>query len=329
MAILVAYDLKYLWKNWRALIKRVDFWLVISAIVAIYLMRDIYFTNISNANRTPVSVVLSFITPHVSTPNLLFVYTKELVLYLTNNSPYLVYLWLLGVCSILLVKNNYLNKKYLFTYFVSAGVFLIFCLGYIVKETPLQSGSLIRYTAMTMFLIPQMFTNIIIKIPRQINTALIIILFILSGYFFKLTMTPVPLIEKFTLSTGSYSVALSQFSSLAENTLEITGGDSRILIADDFSHAISNKEYEGIVVRYFLMFNSVGGQYRTKAEYLFNLVEKYHPDYILLLTYDNTYDHCENILTEGHNYLIKVDQVYNPDEMKCVFSKDGIVDLSK
>ncbi len=334
IAVLIGYDIKFLLKNWRALIKRADFWLVISAIVTIYLMNNIYFTNIINVNRTPVAIVRSLITPNISTLNIstlnsLLVYTKELVLWLTRNSPYLVFLWFLGLCSILSVKNNFSNKKYLFTYFVSAGVFLIFCLGEIIKQNPLQSGSLIRYTAITMFLIPQLFNYIIIKVPRQITTASLIILFILSGYFFIKTMTPVPLYDKFTLSKGSYSEYFSNYSSLAENTLKITGEDSKILIADDFSHAISNKEYDGIVVRYFLMYNSVGGQYRTLAINLLRLVTKYDPDYILLLSYANTFDHCENIMTEGHNYLIKVDTIDDPDATECIFSKAEIVDLSK
>jgi hypothetical protein len=76
-------------------------------------------------------------------------------------------------------------------------------------------------------------------------------------------MTPMSLNRRFELNTGSYSVWLPEYSAIAENALKISGGDAKILIADDDpeSNRAGNMVTPAIYIRYFLMNNSVGGQY--------------------------------------------------------------------
>ncbi len=327
--LFVLYDFKFLLDKWNILVRRIDFWFVFAIVVTLYLMRFYYFTvTLSVGNNTPINdlYIPSFTSLHSS-----LVYAAGLISWLVNRSPYLIGMWLLGLFSVFVVNKQLHNKSYYYVYWVSFGVLISYCIIYIINQSDLASGSLVRYCAIVMYLIPLMFTYGKFEFSRTNSLALATVLFILSCYVFVKTMTPMPLYEHFSLSTGSYSVILKKEYKIAEETLKITGADARILIADDFlkEDLLGNMYLEAIFVRYFLMFNSVGGQYMTTRENLYDYGLEQNADYILLLSYANTYDHCEKILVSDHNYLIKIDKSKSYDLSTCVFSNNMIFDLSK
>ena len=84
-----------------------------------------------------------------------------------------------------------------------------------------------------------------------------------------------------------------------------------------------------IYVRYFLMYNSVGGQYRTTRSGFVKKIASSKPDYILLLSYENSYKDCSQLLTEGHDYLIQIDYKTFGKAEGCVFSDYPIIDLTE
>jgi len=139
-----------------------------------------------------------------------------------------------------------------------------------------------------------------------------------------------PLYEPFSLSTGSYSVVLKKEARIAEKALTIAGDKARILIADDFLNdkLLGNKYMDARFVRYFLMFNSVGGQYMTTTDKLYEFALEQNADHILLLSYANTFDSCEKMLIEGHNYLINIERNKPLDLDGCFFLGDEVFDLS-
>lgn len=329
MVVYIVYDLKFLLNNLWVLMKRADFWLIITLIVVMYMMRFNYFTTIlKTGSNTPIT---DLYLPNFSSLYDSLSYAIKLTSWLIDKSPYLVGMWFLGICSVFLVEKQGSNKGYYFIYWISITVVLSYCIVYLINQSDLSSNSLARYCAVIMYLVPLMFSYIGINLSPTKCIVVMTVLFLLLGYFFIKTMTPMPLYEKFTLSTGSYNVVLKKESRIAEETLRISGDSSRILIADDFSNnnLLSNMYIDAIFVRYFLMFNSVGGQYIMTTEKIYEYSLSQNADYVLLLSYANTFEHCEKIFIEDHNYLIKTDRHISYSVDECIFSKNVILDLTK
>lgn len=325
----IFYDFNLLLKNWDVLTRRADFWLVLAIVAALYFMRFYYFAFVlKTGSDTPINDLYS---PRFSSLYSTINYAVELIYWLVNRSPYFVGMWILGAFSVFVVNRNRLDKTYYYVYWISFFVVFIYCVIYIINQSDLTSGSLVRYCAIVMYLIPLMFTYIEIKLSRVKSFGLIAALFIMSGHIFIKTMTPMPLFERFSLSTGSYNVILKKESKIAEKTLEISGDAARILIVDDFSNDVllGNMYLDAIFVRYFLMFNSVGGQYMISPDNLYDYALSQSADYVLLLSYTDTFDHCERILAGDRNYLIKINGVESFSADECIFINDIIFDLSK
>ncbi|MBE0683400.1 MAG: hypothetical protein IH589_15950 [Anaerolineales bacterium] len=325
----IFYDLYLLLKNWGVLTRHAEFWLVLAVVTALYFMRFYYFAFVLKiGSDTPINDLYS---PRFSSLYSTIDYAVELIYWLVNKSPYFAGMWILGALSVFVVKKNRMDKTYSYVYWISFFVVFIYCVLYIINQSDLTSGSLVRYCAIVIYLIPFMFIHIEIKLSRVKTFGLVATLLIVLSYVFIKTMTPMPLFEQFSLSTGSYNVILKKESRIAEKTLDISGDAARILIVDDFSNdaLLGNMYLDAIFVRYFLMFNSVGGQYMISPNYLYDYALSQSADYILLLTYTNTFDHCERMLVEDHNYLIKINGVESLSTDECVFVNDIIFDLSK
>lgn len=331
----ITYDFKFLLNYKKVLIKRVDFWVVILAVVAIFQARSFYVSYTLHLQSIP-SVSQLVPTQSVMDPTIssFYIYTKELFFWMIEKTPYLVGLWFLGILSVLKIKSIDDKKKFLYIYFLAAGLFFSFCMGYIIKQRSLLSGSLIRYTAITMYLSPLIFTYISIKISKKKAFISTIVLSIGLGYFVFRALIPIPFFQAFTLSTGSYKVYLQQSSDFAKNVLSITGDDAKILIANDSlidgNKQIGNMDLNTIYLRYFLMYNSVGGQYkRNNLDTFSNIMSQEKPNYILLLSYSGVFDDCENIFNNEHSYLIKLNGDEQDYEDGCVFSQSVIYDVTK
>ena len=129
---------------------------------------------------------------------------------------------------------------------------------------------------------------------------------------------------------GSYSSPLEEFSNLAERILSITGNDSRIIIADDTQGGavMQNMNTPAIYIRYFLMYNSVGGQYLIPTGKFLQFAQRKSANYLLLLSYENSFSECANLFDEGHNYLIELDNDMTIIDDACLFSEEDIYQLS-
>jgi hypothetical protein len=83
-----------------------------------------------------------------------------------------------------------------------------------------------------------------------------------------------------------------------------------------------------IILRYYISNNSVGQQYRFPVQDWYPYMKEVNPDYILVYTYDNYWEGCNNILEEGHTYLIKNSELspqYQREE--CFFGIENIKEL--
>lgn len=220
--------------------------------------------------------------------------------------------------------------------------FLIFIVAYVNKQYPLLSGSLIRYTSLAMYLVPTLFAYPNYRIPARLlgnsqpqdikllRTISISILMFIIVYLlnYKIYRTA-PVNNDVFFVKGSLTQAMPYPSSLAQKVISIVDEDSKILIADDKlkSKLVDNLNQTSIWTRYYLMNNSVGGQYRTSIDGLIPIAEKYNADYILLISYENIYPNCEGLLVGGKDYLIALDKELTIANSVCPFSKNTIYDL--
>jgi hypothetical protein len=144
-------------------------------------------------------------------------------------------------------------------------------------------------------------------------------------------MWPLPLKEKFSLSNGTLHSVLTKYDQYAERIVGNTGPEARVLIADDIpGETITNMNVPAIFIRYFMMYNSVGSQYAKPTNNLYDYAKENSADYVLLLSYGDSFDHCEEILTTEHDYLIDISEgSTNLDPQDCIFSSFEIYDLGK
>jgi hypothetical protein len=124
---------------------------------------------------------------------------------------------------------------------------------------------------------------------------------------------------------------MTKYDQFARRVIDITGSDARILIADDIpGEKITNMLVPSIFIRYFMMYYSVGSQYTKPTSSLYDYAKENNSDYILLLSYANSFDHCEELLTAEHDYLIDISEESIPLETEeCFLSSFDIYDLGE
>ncbi len=83
-----------------------------------------------------------------------------------------------------------------------------------------------------------------------------------------------------------------------------------------------------LYIRYFIMYNNVGGQYRTTVDNMIPYAYENDADYILLLTYDNSLDICNHLFTNGRDYLLQLPQNIVIEDNQCIFDESMVYDLS-
>jgi len=337
--VVIIYDLKYLIKEWKRIIQTPTF---IFSLLILFLFWGSYINfNISKlGSYSLVTGVESFVQPSDFSLFSYVLYVKDLIVKLLNHSRYVTILWGIAVFSIVFVKNPLKNKRFIYAYILTIIGFLFFIFAYINKQYPLLSGSLIRYTSLVMFLIPSMFAypnyHISTKLlgsaqPQDIKTLRtisisILVCVVIYLFNYKIYRTA-PVNHDVTLVGGSLVDGMPYHASVAEKALSIAGDDSRILIADDRLNVdlVDNLNQTAIFIRYFLMNNSVGGQYRSTVDGFLQVAEEYEADYILLLSYDNIFGGCENLLERGKDYLIALDNDYIAiEENVCPFTENDI-----
>jgi len=329
IGVLVLYDWNFLSENIRILVRRKSFWLSILIIGILWIMRFVYFSNIGGVTISE-EVDSSFLfSMQSATINSLIEYLVDLLEYMIRGTPYFLGLWWLTLCSILFVKE--INKKYIFIFSSAILIFLIPVASYLMRQPDLQSGSLSRYSAMVMYLFPLAISYVHIE-PNRLKKITSIIIFSIVLFFVSLNVVwPMQLKEKFSLSDGTLQSEMTKYAKFAERVVKITDPNARILITDDFPNkTITNMLVPSIFIRYFMMNNSVGSQYTKPTSSLYDYAKENNSDYILLLSYANSFDHCEELLTTEHDYLIDISEDSIPlVPEECFLSSFDIYDLGE
>ncbi|MCJ7658757.1 MAG: hypothetical protein MUO67_06370 [Anaerolineales bacterium] len=329
IGVLSLYDWKFLSENFRILVRRKSFWLSILGISILWIMRFVYFSNIGGASISEEIDSSFLFSIQSASINSLIEYLVDLLEYMIRGTPYFLGLWWLTLCSILFVKE--INKKYMFIFSSAILIFLIPVASYLMRQPDLQSGSLSRYSAMAMYLFPLAISYVHIESNRFKKITSIIIFSIVLFYVSLNILWPMPLKEKFSISNGTLRSAMTKYDQYAELVVNLTGQDARILIVDDLSgEMITNMNVPAIFIRYFMMYNSVGSQYQKQTNNFYDYAKENYADYALLLSYDTSLDHCEELLTVGKDYLINIRaESINSDPDECIFSSFDIYDLGE
>lgn len=342
--VVLIYDFRYLKVGWKSIIRTPAF-IVCSLLLLLLGGLFIRYQTTTMESHTFTTGVSAFFQSSKLSLVSYFTYAKELLLKLFNFSRYVTVLWTISMISIVFVKKPFRNKGFIYSYLLTFFGFLIFVLAFINKQVSLTSGSLIRYTSLVMFVIPAVFAYSDYHVPSKllgktykkedINTLRIILIsmltFVVVFLFNHKLIKVAPKGIDFQFVTGSFISTMSKQYKLAQKALSIVEEDARILITDDYFQAniAMNQNQAAIFVRYFLMENSVGGQYRTTLEHLIPYAEQFQADYILLLTYDNSFANCENLMEAGKDYLISLGKEIVPEDNVCLFSDNTIYELSE
>jgi hypothetical protein len=326
IGIFALYDWKFIYGNFQSLIKKRNLWIAIASISILCILRFIYFANIDSGNHEMAASGAVFDLPSISiTPSL--EYLVGLLQYLIRETPYFLGLWWLTLSSIFFVKEK--NKQYFFIFSSCLLIFLIPVISYFMTQRSLDSDSLLRYSAIVMYLFPLAISFVHISNDQWKAAASILILSVIAFYVFLNILWPLPLTEKFSLVDGTYQSGLAKYSKFAEKVTDITGPDAKILIADDLpGETTTNMLTPAIYIRYFMMDNNVGSQYQTQTIELYDYAVDHHADFILLLSYANFFANCEPWFTTDHDYLIYISRGnINLEPEDCVFSPFEIIDL--
>lgn len=328
VAAWIVYDYKFILQERKSLIRRWDLWMVILTICALFFM---HFSYINTHLNFPDSMAYDkLINPVLTSLSASMAYAKRMVIFLIKKNPYLLGLWIFVLCLLfLLSKRNFNSRQFIFINLVSVGIILFYSVIYILNQLSLSSGSLVRYTGIILYLFPLMVTYIPLRISPKMIWPILSLSLLIAGYFMYQTIAPTILNNNFRLSTGSYRERLAKYSNLADEILNITGTDARILITEEVEGlSFTNMYIPAIYIRYYMMTNSVGGQYMwLTREQMADHAKQYDADYILLLSYKNTFENCEDVFMNGHTYLIKLDSPIDTSIEQCPFKKGAIVDF--
>jgi len=174
-----------------------------------------------------------------------------------------------------------------------------------------------------------MVTYIPLKISPKMIWPIVSLSLLIAGYFMYQTIAPTIRNNNLRLSTGSYQERLAKYSDLADEILKITGRDARILITEEVEGlSFTNMYTPAIFIRYYMMTNSVGGQYMwLTREQMADYAKQYNADYMLLLSYNDTFENCEDVFVKDHTYLIKLNRPVDASTDGCPFTKKEIVDF--
>jgi len=336
------YDIKYWYRNWKKIILNPKFFIVIIILIAIWFLHINYQSTLKQDFQFSSGVSIFFRTK--SRPFISFVnYAKQVFELLIIRSFHLSVLFITSILLILMIDKPLKNREFLFIYFLTIGIVFKFVFAFINRQAGLESESLIRYTSVVMYLVPLLVNKMHFskqqRLLRGISTndmdhfsmvMISILIFISFSVLNSIKNQSLIFQRGINIVQGTYREPLKEFSDLADKVLAITGEDARIIIADDANGGIlmHNVNAPTIYVRYFLMYNSVGGQFRKPIGEFLQFAKAKSPDYILLLSHENSFSECESLFEKGHNYLIEFDSNMIINEDACMFSDYDIYKLS-
>ena len=329
IGIWIVYDSKFILDNLKKLIRNRGVVLSFLGVITLWMMRFLFFEKIGAASSMEKAASNFNINVQPTTLNSLLEYLVDLSQYMVDATPYLLGFWWLTLLSIFFVKK--LNKKYIYLVASTLLFFLLPIVAYIARQTSFQSESLPRYTSIVMYLFPLVLSKIGFAQDKVRELGAYSIFGIASLFVFLNILWPMPLNEKFNLSEGTYQSEMTKYSKYAEHVVERTGSDARILIADDMTNNItSNRAIPAIFLRYFMIDNSVGGQFTIPTSNLGDYAAQVNADYLLLLSYEDSFQDCDRMLSAGRDYLINLRQGdFTIEPGSCIFSEFEIFDLGE
>lgn len=320
LAIYIIHDFPYLRKNIRTILGSKIYIPSLLLLVGLILMRMNYLSNFPQALSSSVLVNQNTTIPPVST---MIDYLERVISFFAEKSPVISFLWISQVIGVIFsIITKRINKQGVFVFVIASTGFLFFVGGYVVSQMELVSGSLARYTSIVMFVI---ILNIgfidlergnknLVRTKQALGylSVCVMLVFTITGIIDQLP---------FELSSGSYrDYQLAYYHQIASQILDQTGPDAKILIADDLSDRpnISNMDVPAIFFRYYLMNNSVGGQFQWEASSkILEYATKHSADYILLLSYDDKSFNCGDDIKTGSNYLVELPDIISTNFDIC------------
>lgn len=323
------YDLPFLRTHWKSLLNSRALLVSLLSVAGLWTMRAVYFANIGGDTFLEKSVSNYSVRIQAATWETFSAYALTLADYMLERSPYLLAIWCLALISIFFVKAR--SKPFWYRYLFTLAFFMIPVAQYLLRQASLQSESLPRYTAMVMYLFPLIFGYVQISETRVSKLASYAGFSLIVGFVFFKLMWPMPVSVPFSFSSGTYQTELAKYQRYSEEVIQLAGPDARILIADDLApNTITSRNIPAIFLRYYMLDNSVGAQYTIPIDSLSAYAGQTRATYLLLLSYQDTFDGCSPYLTAGRDYLIHLESgSFTTGSGECLISQFTIQDLGK
>ena len=329
LAIWFFYDFTNLKKRVIEIVKDFKFWLVAAVLVCCIVLSNNYLTLFKGVSN---DASLVNITPHTLQEYVLYVF--NLFKYLVNNLPFGGALFGLLITVFLFLFPR--GKKVLLVFFSIVFVTLLPIGFYILNfSQDFASMSLLRYVSIGFFSIP--FFMSIVDTHSNVDNRLrtdylsVVSMFIICSSLLFVVGHRYSLNLKITPNDGKYCTAIPKYCGIGEQAYKIAGKNGRILLMDsqdELSGRITNMNNPGIFVRYYLAENSVGGAYNTSEKQINELIDRFKPNYLLLLEYDGYFKGCNHTLELGKSYLIELREGQTfLEENKCFIEKNSDIIL--
>ncbi|NLB11368.1 hypothetical protein GX831_02850, partial [bacterium] len=314
------------------LAKTRSFWILMLVIVIILTLRWLYFDTIGNINYhdslIPKLAARESLNDYIE-------YLSKIFLFFMRHYPYTLIIWTLGFGTIIIKKPTQNKPTFYAVYAICFLVSAFFILGYTIQKSSFTSGSISRYISLVTFLIPMLPALALPTVSEKNDRSLVDVVLLALFIFIAIVkiMIPMPLLREFSLKPGAYqdSALLKNSYVLAQNVIDITGENAKILITDDLvwggnRNIISNTNEPAIYVRYYLLNQSVGAQYNLDESMLFSYALESDADYILMLNNDFLFDDCEGIFKTSGNFLLKLDNI-DSEFANCNLLKNNVIPL--
>ena len=329
--IFLVHDLPIFKKGVREVVASRSFIISIGAILLLFLLRGNYFTSVQK--------IVSAIDTVVPTLEL-FSFDKaiknlgSIIRFFVTISPVMSGIWLFQVIlAIYAMTKKRLARSGYFLFAIGLLGFLYFVAGFVIKLIEIESRSLARYTTLVMFVVPLVIAFIDLetrsKAIRKVAQIFALLIMLASSL---VSLNGIADHLPFYLSPGAYKETdLKEQFEVSNKVLQITGSDARVLIVQENTaeSLLTNMAEPGIYYRYYLMNNSVGGQFNTlKYANLKDHAVKNGAEYVLLLSYDGIFSGCDAELIRYQEYLIEVSSLVTQNGRVCPISTEAMIPVN-
>lgn len=324
---ILIYDFKFLRDNFNRLSKNIA--LILSLLViAVYS----YFIYQYGQNFSTGDNIVSFTVSGISwdiEPRFIFIF--NLFAFVLGHIPIFSVSIVVFILLWIFLKEKY--REDVLKILLVFSIAIIPIVYYVITLGNLLDMSLLRYIGLIFFAIPYLFSLILPEIQTidKVKKYSIVVLIICLSLLLLLKIKIEFGVDlNFSVHSGQYKNFIWQrdFYMIGERVKEVVPTGSEIMIMDQDEGVIGNTSMPVIILRYYLSDYSAGFQYRYPKELFYEYVESISPDYILIYTYDNYFEHCNSLLKDQGTYLILFDgatEIKNTNE--CFFNNEDIIDF--